>query len=64
MVLKDQSKYGNLRGISTIQYLVHLLATVLKGIDKLKHIAQIVLVDVKKAFDYIDHTVAVRELFF
>ena len=59
----DPFQYGNLKGKSTSHYLVMLLNSVLKGLDVPKRIALIVLIDFKKAFDYIDHTVALTELF-
>ena len=69
MILEDISgnidplQYGNLKGSSTSHYLIMLLDIILKGLEKPKHIAQLVLIDFKKAFDYVDHTVAIRELF-
>lgn len=54
----DPLQYGNLKGSSTNHYLIKMLDIILKGLEKPKHIAQLVLIDFKKAFDYVDHTVA------
>ena len=59
----DPTQYGNLKGSSTSHYLIRLIDIILKGLEKPRHIAQLVLIDFKKAFDYVDHTVAIRELF-
>ena len=40
-----------------------MLNIILKGLEKPKNIAQLVLIYFKKAFDHVDHTVAIRELF-
>ena len=56
-------QYGNLKGRSTSHCLVMLLNSILKGLGEPKKIAQIVLIAFKKAFDYIDHTVALTELY-
>ena len=59
----DPDQYGNLRGSSTSHYLVKLLDYVLKGLEKPNTLAVITLIDFKKAFDLVDHSVAVRELY-
>ena len=59
----DPDQYGNLRGSSTSHYLVKLLDFVLKGLDQPKTFALITLIDFRKAFDLVDHSIAVRELF-
>ena len=59
----DPKQYGNLKGKSTTHYLVDLLDFVLKGLEEKNTMALILLVDFQKAFDYIDHTVAVTQLF-
>ena len=48
---------------STSHYLIKLLDFVLKGIDQRDNLAVISLIDFKKAFDLVDHSVAIRELF-
>ena len=59
----DFLQYGNLKGSSTSHYLIKMLDIISKGLEKPKHIAQLVLINFKKAFVYVDHTVAIRELF-
>ena len=60
----DPRQYGNLKGCSTTHYLVYLLDCIMKGLDDLKPtIVSILLVDFKKAFDYVNHTVAITQLF-
>ena len=59
----DPLQYANLKGSSTSQYLIKMLDIILKGLKKPKHIVQLVLIYLKKAFDNTDHTVAIRELF-
>ena len=59
----DPCQYGNLKGSSTSHCLIKVLDAVLHGLDKPQTLAQLVLIDFKKAFDYVDHTVAIRELF-
>ena len=60
----DNRQYGNLKGCSTTHYLVYLLDCILKGLDDLKPtIVTILLVDFQKAFDFVDHTVALTQLY-
>ena len=58
----DERQYGNLKGSSTSHYLIYLLDEVLKGLDQPDTIASLVLVDFRKAFDYVDHTTAITDL--
>ena len=59
----DPHQYGNLKGSSTTHCIIKILNSILKGLDCTKTLAQIVLIDFKKAFDFVDHTIAIRELF-
>ena len=59
----DKFQYGNIKGCSTSHYLIKLLDDVYKGIDTPNNLAVITLVDFRKAFDLVDHSVAIRELF-
>ena len=59
----DPNQFGNLRGSSTSHYMVKLLDFVMKGIDQRDNLALITLIDFKKAFDLVDHSIGVRELF-
>ena len=59
----DMYQYGNLKGSSTSHYLIKLLDSVLKGLEKPQNVAVITLLDFRKAFDLVDHGIAIRELF-
>ena len=58
----DDRQYGNLKGSSSAHYLIFLLDEVLKGLEEKDTMASLILVDFKKAFDYVDHTTAVGDL--
>ena len=58
----DPRQYGNLKGSSTAHYLIYLLDAIHKALDKPHHMASLVLVDFKKAFDFVDHSIAITEL--
>ncbi|KAK8371871.1 hypothetical protein O3P69_011858 [Scylla paramamosain] len=55
----DGHQFGNLKGRSTTQYMVFLLDAILKGLEQRNTVAQMCLIDFKKAFDNVDHGVAV-----
>ena len=59
----DQYQFGNLKGRSTTMYMVFLLDTILKGLEQRDTVAQMCLIDFKKAFDNVDHSVAVTQLY-
>ena len=61
-VALDPYQYGNQKGSSTSHYLTFLLDHLLKGLDKGNTIGCLLLIDFKKAFDFVDHNVAVEEL--
>ena len=58
----DPRQFGNLKGSSVNHYLVSLLDEIHRGLDKSGNYANLVTVDFTKAFDLIDHTIAVRKL--
>ena len=58
----DERQYGNMKGRSTSHYLIFLLDELHKGLDKPQNIAALILVDFKKAFDHVDHNIAINEL--
>ena len=58
----DERQYGNLKGRSTSHYLIFLIDEIYKALDKPHTIATLTLIDFKKAFDFVDHTIAVTEL--
>ncbi|KAK8372910.1 hypothetical protein O3P69_016156 [Scylla paramamosain] len=59
----EEHQFGNLKGRSTTQYMVFLLDAILKGLEQRNTVAQMCLIDFKKAFDNVDHSVAVTQLY-
>ena len=58
----DTKQYGNVKDTSTTHYLVDMLNNVISGIDKPSKYATLVAVDFTKAFDRINHNVAVKKM--
>ena len=58
----DERQYGNLKGSYTAHYLIFLLDEVLKGLEERHTMASLILIDFKKAFDFVDHTTTVSDL--
>ena len=58
----DHRQYGNLKGRSTSHYLIYLLDEIHRGLEGKNTIANLVLIDFRKAFDYVDHNVAIADL--
>ena len=58
----DSKQYGNVKETSTTHYLVDMLYNVISGIDKPSNYATLVAVDFTKAFDRINHNVAVNKI--
>ena len=58
----DIKQYGNIPDSSTTHYLVDLVDEVLRGIDKSGQYASLCAIDFTKAFDRINHNVAVKKL--
>ena len=58
----DCKQFGNMPASSTTHYLVDLVDTVLKGIDQPGHYASLCAIDFTKAFDRINHNVAITKL--
>ena len=58
----DIKKYGIVKGTSTTYYLVDMIYNVSSGIEKSFNYATLVAIDFTKAFDRINHTVAVRTI--
>lgn len=58
----DCKQYGNVKATSTTHYLVDMLNTVVSGIDKPGKYATLCTVDFTKAFDRINHNVAVTKI--
>nr|XP_054756996.1 CUB and sushi domain-containing protein 3-like [Lytechinus pictus] len=58
----DCSQFGNLKGSSINHYLVSLLDVIQRNLDKQGHYANLCAVDFMKAFDLINHTLAIQKL--
>ena len=58
----DIKQYGNIPDSSTMHYLVDLVNEVLRGVDRPGHYASLCAIDFAKAFDLINHNVAVKKL--
>ena len=58
----DPRQYGNLKGRSTSHYLIYLLDEIHRGLECKNTIANLILIDFRKAFDYVDHNVAIKDL--
>ena len=54
-------QYGNIKRISTSHYLVSLLHSLHQGNDKINNIGTVVLTDLSKAFDMIDHNILIEK---
>ena len=58
----DPQQYGCLKGKSTAHYMVSLTDHVARNSDRLGNITTLVMTDFSKAFDRIDHTIAITKL--
>ena len=58
----DKKQFGNVKGSSTVHYLVDLLRFVLEGLDKPGHYAYLTTIDFTKAFDRVNHNIVVKKL--
>eukprot|EP00057_Strongylocentrotus_purpuratus_P023760 XP_011678234.1 PREDICTED: uncharacterized protein LOC105444976 [Strongylocentrotus purpuratus] len=58
----DHRQFGNLRGSSVTHYLVSLLDTIHRGLDKGGTLANLCVVDFSKAFDHVNHTIVMNKL--
>ena len=59
----DSQQFGNRSGLSTSHYLLNLLEYLHSNADKSGSITTVVLTDFSKAFDLVDHNVAINKLF-
>ena len=60
--LIDPQQFGNMRGSSVNHYLVSLLDVIHRGLDKPGNHVNLCTFDFTKAFDLIDHTLAIKKL--
>ncbi|XP_033634192.1 uncharacterized protein LOC117295604 [Asterias rubens] len=58
----DPAQFGNIKNISTTHCLIDVLHTLHANAELPKSISSILLTDFSKAFDHIDHTIAVSKL--
>ena len=58
----DRNQYGSIRGSSTTHCLIELLDVFYKGTDISNSVGTLVLTDFSKAFDCVDHTLAIQKL--
>ena len=57
----DDGQYGNRKGMSTTHYLVKLVDGTLKHTQP-KRLSRIIITDLSKAFDRVDHNIALPKL--
>ncbi|XP_071498215.1 uncharacterized protein [Diadema antillarum] len=58
----DPSQFGNRKGHATAHYLIDILNTIFRNADKLKTVSTLVAVDFSKAFDRINHNIAISKM--
>ena len=58
----DDGQYGNRKWSSTTHYLVKLVDEILKHTDEHKSLSRIIATDFSKAFDRVDHNIAIFKL--
>ena len=59
----DPQQFGNRRGMSTSHYLLSLMDYLQSSADKPNTVTSIVLTDFSKAFDLVDHNLAINNLY-
>jgi len=59
----DRNQYGSVKGSSTTHCLIELLDVLYKGTDKSDTVGTLVVTDFSKAFDCVDHTLAIQNLY-
>lgn len=58
----DRHQYGSIKGSSTTHCLIELLDVFYRGTDKCNTVGSLVVTDFSKAFDCVDHTLAITNL--
>ena len=59
----DRNQYGSIKGSSTTHCMIELLDVLYKGTDKANTVGTLVVTDFSKAFDCVDHTLAIQKLY-
>ena len=59
----DHHQYGNRPGMSTSHYLVDLLEYLYSHADKTGYTSTVVMTDFSKAFDLVDHNIAIQKIY-
>ena len=59
----DRNQYGSIKGSSTSHCLIEILDILFKGTDKRNAVGTLVVTDFSKAFDCVDHTLAIQRLY-
>ena len=57
----DIRQFGNVKGVSTSHYLTHLLHFLFQGAEVSRNVGTVVLTDLSKAFDLIDHNLLIKK---
>ena len=55
----DPTQFGNIKGVSTTHCLIDILHTIHTNAELSKSVSSVLLTDFSKAFDHIDHTIAI-----
>jgi hypothetical protein len=58
----DDGQFGNRKGRSTTHYLVKLLNNIHEHAEKSKSLSRVIITDFSKAFDRVDHNIAIPKL--
>ena len=58
----DRNQYGSIKGSSTTHCLIEMLDVFYKGTDVSNSVGTLVVTDFSKAFDSVDHTLAIQKL--
>ena len=59
----DRNQYGSIKGSSTTHCVIELLDVLYRGTDKPNSVGTMVVTDFSKAFDCVDHTLAIQKLY-
>ena len=60
--LYQDDQYGSQQGTSTTHALINLTGQWIRALEKKRTVVRILLVDFRKAFDLVDHTILMQKL--